>query len=174
MATSLSRAPLGAADPAGDSSRLTIIVFSGEMDRLMAAFTLATGAAACGVDVTMFFTFWATAFLKARPAKQRQSLVERCFAQLLPGGAQGTRLSRLNLGGLGRYLMTREMRRKGLPSLDELLAVARESGVRFAVCESSMSLIGMAREELPSDLTLEMCGVAHLWDRAAGGQVIFV
>jgi peroxiredoxin family protein len=174
MATSVLPALHEMTPPVPASERLTVVVFSGEMDRLLAAFTLATGAAACGTEVTMFFTFWATAFLKTRPARSQKSFVERCFGWLLPGGPGRARLSRLDMGGIGRYLMTREMRRKGMPSLQELLEVARESGIKFAVCESSMSLIGISREELPDDLQFDMCGVAHLWDRASGGQTIFV
>ncbi|MFN7980289.1 MAG: DsrE/DsrF/DrsH-like family protein [Vicinamibacterales bacterium] len=156
------------------ADRLTIVVFSGELDRLMAAFTMASGAAACGVDVTMFFTFWGAAFLKSKPTGVGKTIIERCFGWMLPGGAGAARLSRMNLGGVGRYLMLREMKRKGLPSLDELMQLAQESGVRFAVCESSMSMIGVRREELTDSVTFEMCGVAHLWDRAAGGQIFFV
>ncbi len=153
---------------------VTIVVFSGEMDRLLAAFTMATGAAACGMEVTMFFTFWGTSFLKTEQSQARKTLVERCFGALLPGGAGGARLSRLNLGGVGRWLMLREMRQKKMASLDELMQLAVESGVRFAVCESSMTMMGIDRSELRHGIELELCGVAHLWDRAAGGQTIFV
>lgn len=155
-------------------SKLTLVVFSGELDRLLAAFTMATGAAACGLEVTMFFTFWGTSFLKTRPTANRKSLVEKAFGVLLPGGTGGAPLSRLHMGGIGRWLMKREMRRKGMASLDELVALARECGVHFAVCDSSMSLMGIDRSELSEDVAYEVCGVAHLWDRAAGGQTIFV
>jgi peroxiredoxin family protein len=156
------------------TERVTFVVFSGELDRLLAAFTMATGAAACGLDVTMFFTFWGAAFFKAGPSAASKTFVERAFGLLLRGGSGGTRLSRLHMGGLGHWLVRREMRRKGLASLDELVALARESGVRFAVCESSLALLGMDRTELAGDVELEVCGVAHMWDRAAGGQTLFV
>lgn len=163
-----------ASQPERTVEHVTFVVFSGELDRLMAAFTMATGAAACGLQVTMFFTFWGTTVLKTGRSQARKSLVERCYGWLLPGGPGSAPLSRLHMGGLGRWLMTREMRRKGMATLDELMAAAQESGVRLAVCESSMALMGIDRSELLRPSELEVCGVAHLWDRAAGGQTIFV
>jgi peroxiredoxin family protein len=156
------------------TTHVTFVVFSGEMDRLMAAFTMATGAAACGMEVTMFFTFWGTAFLQSRPSAAKRTFVERAFGWMLRGGEAHAPLSRLHMAGVGRWLMSREMKRKGMASLDDLLALAKESGVRFAVCESSMSMLGIDLSQLPDDTALEVCGVAHLWDRAAGGQTIFV
>lgn len=158
----------------GSSPRATFVVFSGEWDRLMAAFTMATGAAACGMDVTMFFTFWGVAFLKTNHRRARASLMERAFGAFLRGGAGHAPLSRLHMGGIGRWLMTREMRRKNLTSLPQLVDLARESGVRFAVCHSSMAMLGIAPAQLPADMPIEVCGVAHLWDRAGNGQVVFV
>ncbi len=171
---SLRLADASVSRPDSSVAGVTFVVFSGELDRLLAAFTMATGAAACGLQVTMFFTFWGTAVLKREPSQVSKSLVERCLGWLLPGGPSGARLSRLNMGGLGRWLMTREMRHKRMATLDDLMGAAIESGVRMAVCESSMSLMGIDRSELLRVPTLEVCGVAHLWDRAAGGQTIFV
>jgi peroxiredoxin family protein len=156
------------------TDRVTFIVFSGEMDRLMAAFTMASGAAACGVDVTMFFTFWGAAVLRTGASGAPKSLVERCFGWLLPGGPRRARLSRLHMGGLGRWLMVREMRKKGIASLEDLMALARESGVRLAVCDTSVALLGISPAELSAGAALEVCGVAHMWDRAAGGQTVFI
>lgn len=154
--------------------RLTLIVFSGELDRLQAAFTLATGAAACGIDVMMFFTFWGTALLRTGHAPARKPLLDRLFGWLMPRGPEGARLSRLDMAGIGRALMQHQMRSKGIPSLPELLAVARESGISFGVCESTMTMMGIDRSELMSGVEYEMCGVAHIWDQSAGGHVIFI
>lgn len=156
------------------TSPLTFVVFSGEMDRLQAAFTMATGAAACGLDVTMFFTFWGIAVLRSGHTRARKGGVERLLGWLQPAGAGGARLSRLNMAGLGRWLMERQMRRHGIPSLRELLALATESGVHFGVCESTMTLMGVDRSELMPGIDYELCGVARVWDRAAGGQILFI
>lgn len=170
-----SRAPLFHTGPAvAPASSLTLVVFSGEMDRLQAAFTMATGAAACGLDVTMFFTFWGIAVLKTRTARAHKSGIERLLGWLLPAGVRGARLSRLDMAGIGRWLMERQMRKKGIPSLGDLIALARESGVRFGVCESTMTLMGIDQSELLPGVEFEMCGVARVWDRAAGGQILFI
>lgn len=164
--------PQPVAAPAG--SRLTFIVFSGEMDRLQAAFTLATGAAACGIDVTMFFTFWGVTLLKTGTSNAKKSLVERLLGRLLPPGPDGAPLSRLHMGGLGRALMTRQMRSKGIPALRELVAIAKESGIHFGICESTMQMMGIDRSELMADIDFDLCGVAHVWDQSNGGQVVFI
>lgn len=156
------------------ATRVTFVVFSGDLDRLLAAFTLATGAAACGLDVSMFFTFWGTAALKTRRSSQPKTAIERALGWMLPGGLGRARLSRLDFAGLGRWLIRREMRRKGIASLEELMAAAQESGVRMAVCETSMALMGIDRTELAEWPGLEICGVAHLWDQAAEGQTVFI
>lgn len=160
--------------PAPTSSRLTFVVFSGERDRLQAAFTLAAGAAACGIDVTMFFTFWAVSVLRTQPSTQPKSLVDRLFGWMLPGGTAGAPLSRLHMGGFGRLLMERQMRLKGVPTLAELVAIAHESGIRFGVCESTMQMMGIDRSELMPGVEFDVCGVAHVWDQSAGGQVLFI
>lgn len=156
------------------SSKLTFVVFSGEMDRLQAAFTLATGAAACGMDVTMFFTFWAVSLLRTQATSRPKSLVDRLFSWMLPGGVAGAPLSRMHMGGLGRLMMMRQMRRKGIPPLADLVTIARESGIRFGICESTMQMMGVDRSELMPDVAFEVCGVAHVWDQSAGGQVLFI
>lgn len=156
------------------TQRITFVVFSGEMDRLQAAFTLATGAAACGMDVTMFFTFWAVSLLRTQGTTVRKSLIDRAFAWMIPAGTGGARLSRLHLGGLGRRLMEYQMRKKGIPALSELVAIAQESGIRFGICESTMQMMGIDRSELMPGVAFEVCGVAHVWDQSAGGQVLFI
>lgn len=164
--------PMSSGAPA--SNRVTFVVFSGELDRLQAAFTLATGASACGMDVTMFFTFWGVSLLRTQPTTQAKSLVDRLFGWMLPGGADRAPLSRIHMGGIGRLMMQRQMRRKGIPSLADLVAIARESGIRFGICESTMQMMGIDRSELLPGVEFEVCGVAHVWDQAAGGQVLFI
>ena len=93
---------------------LTLMVFSGELDRLIAAFNLAVAAAACGMPVHMFFTFWGATALRRRGAHGRRGLIERLFGLLLPGGSSGLPLSRFDLFGLGRLLVRRQMQRRAM------------------------------------------------------------
>lgn len=156
---------------AGDEKRLSMLVFSGELDKLLAAFTLAVGAAACGMRVAMFFTFWGAAALKKDgPQAGRKSIVERIFGWLLPGGLGRRRLSRLDMAGVGRAIVAREMRHKQIPDLPALIAMAAEAGVELYLCDSSMSLMGIKPEELIDYPGREICGVAHFADLAANSQ----
>lgn len=155
---------------AADPDALTLLVFSGELDRLLAAFTVATGAAASGLRVSMFFTFWGTAALRQRAIHRGKPLVERAFSLLLPTRQGSQALSRLNLGGIGRWLLGREMRHKQISSLPEHIEQAAALGISLYVCEMSMALMGIRREELIDYPDLGFCGVAQFVDLAAGAN----
>lgn len=151
-----------------DVNQLNLLVFNGDRDKLLAAFVMGTGAAACGMNVKMFFTFWATAALrKGGPQFGKKSLVERAFGWMLPGSMQQTKLSQMDMGGMGRMLMAREMKKKNVADLNELVATAADLGVEISVCEMSMQLMGIRREELIDYPGLSYCGVAKFVDDAA-------
>ena len=151
-----------------DANRLNMLVFEGYRDRLLAAFVAATGAAACGMQVTMFFSFWATAALRnGGPLIGKKSLIERAFGMMLPRSPSRTKLSQMDMGGIGRMLMEREMKNKNIASLPELIETAGDLGVTIRVCEMSMRLMGIRREELIDYPHLEFCGVAQFVDEAA-------
>jgi len=134
---------------APDPTAMNLLVFDGSRDRLLAAFVMATGAAACGFNVRMFFTFWGTAALKkSGPQIGKKTLVERAFGWMLPCGVGATRLSKMDMCGIGRALMDREMRNKNVANLEQLIKTAAELQVRISVCEMSMQLMGIRREEL--------------------------
>ncbi len=167
----LTRNSIEAAPGTGQDDRLTLLVFSGELDRLLAAFVLATGAAACGTKVSMFFTFWATAALKKGGRQARgKSIVERMFGWMLPGGLNRRKLSHLDMMGAGRWMMCREMANKNIASLPEMIAVADELGVEISLCDMSMSLMGIRHEELIDYSNINTCGVAHFLDLAASSK----
>ena len=154
-----------------DPDSLTLLVFSGDLDRLMAAFTVASGAAATGMKVQMFFTFWGSAALKrggAQPAGK--TLVEWMFGWMLPGGLHRRTLSKLDFAGAGRALMAREMRRKGISDLPALIANAIEAGVQVFVCEMTLDMMGIRREELIDYPGMSVCGVASFVEMAANGH----
>ena len=143
-------------------------MFEAHRDRLLAAFVMATGAAACGMEVNMFFTFWATSALKqGGPQLGKKSLVERAFGWMLPSSSQGTKLSQMDMCGIGRVLMDREMKKKNIADLDVLIKTAADLGVKISVCEMSMQLMGIRREELIDYPGIEFCGVAKFVEEAA-------
>ncbi|HLA80372.1 MAG TPA: DsrE/DsrF/DrsH-like family protein [Thermoleophilia bacterium] len=155
-----------ATDPLA-ANRVCMVVFSGDLDKVLAALTMATGAAAMGTDVCLFFTFWATPVLRrAHSGHVDRPVIDRVLGRMLPRGTKGLKLSRMNMGGLGTAMIKRRMREKQFASCDELLEMARESGVRIRVCDMSMDLLGIRMDELIDYPGLEQCGVATFMEAA--------
>ncbi|MBI5508256.1 MAG: DsrE/DsrF/DrsH-like family protein [Deltaproteobacteria bacterium] len=147
--------------------KMTICVFSGELDRLLAAFKIGTVAAVSGVEVTMYFTFWGIVALRdaAKKAKNGKTWVERMLGFMLPTGPEQLKLSQMHFMGGGRAMMAGEMKKKKYPSLRELMDMAKECGIHFTVCEPSMKLLGIQQEEL-MDLGIEISGVGAFVNEA--------
>ena len=144
----------------GRKDKMTLVVFSGEMDKLLAAMIIATGATAMDMEVNLFFTFWATAALRD-PKKnlKGKNLISRMFGIMLPKGAKKVKLSKMNMGGMGKAMMSDLMKKKGVANLDEMFETAAELGVVINVCEMSMNLMGFKREELIDYPKMNVCGV---------------
>ena len=137
----------------------TIIVFSNDLDRAMAAFVIANGAAAMGRAVTMFFTFWGLNVLRKRPSPSvSKGLLDRMFGWMMPKGAGKLTLSKMHMAGMGTAMMKMVMRQKGVQSLPELIELAKEQGVRMIACTMTMDIMGIRREELIDGI--EEAGVA--------------
>ncbi len=148
----------------------TIIVFSNDFDRVMASFIIANGAASMGSSVTMFFTFWGLNVLrKDNPPAVRKNFIERAFGWMMPRGTTKLRLSKMNMAGLGTAMMKGVMRNKSVSSLEDLLAQARQNGVRLVACSMSMDIMGIRREELIDGV--ELGGVAMYLNQAESGTV---
>ena len=154
-----------------DSNALSMVIFNGELDKLLAAFVIATGAAACGMKVSMFFTFWATAALKkVGPQAKGKSLIERMFGMMLPGGFGKRKLSHMDMCGIGRQMMCREMKKKNVANLPELIEAAQELEIEINVCEMSMSLMGIQAEELIDYPGMGFCGVARFVEQSSSAN----
>jgi peroxiredoxin family protein len=151
-------------------AKVCMVVFSGDLDKILAALTIATGAGVIGTEVCMFFTFWATPFLRRGTwkgaAAGRRSAMDRMLGRMLPPGEKGLRLSRMHMGGLGKAMIKKRMRDKNIAGCDELLKMAEESGVRIKVCDMSMDLMGIRMEDLIEYPGLEQCGVATFMEHA--------
>ena len=152
-----------------NSQGLAMIVCSGDMDKLMAAFTLAVSAAASGLTVDMFFTLWAVLALRRRTVFKGKDLMERIMTALLPSGPQALSTSKMNCLGAGPRLLRFAMRRRGIPGLQELMSSAAELKVRMVACEVSMEVMGAKREEMAEGL--EYGGAAAFLDRALDARV---
>lgn len=144
----------------GRKDKMTLVVFSGELDKLMAAMIIATGATAMDMEVKLFFTFWATAALRdPKKNPKGKDFMSKMFGFMLPKGAKKVKLSKMQMGGMGKAMLEGLMKKKGVASLPELFKTAGELGVEINVCEMSMNLMGFQREELIDYPKLNICGV---------------
>ena len=151
--------------------RLSMIVFSGSLDRLIAAFVLATGAAAMGMSVDMFFTFWGTSALRKESVHVPKSFIGKMFGWMLPKGSKKLPLSQMNMGGAGPLMIRGIMKKKGVASVEEMIALSAELGVKINICTMSMDLLGMREGEMIDYPGLSYCGVAKFLATAAPGKM---
>jgi peroxiredoxin family protein len=154
--------------------RAALVVFSCDLDKALAAFVIATGAAAAGLQTSMFFTFWGLSILKRKGAPTRgRNLRERLLGLMTPGSSESLGLSKCSFGGLGARMLRRLMRDKEIASLEDLMQVARDLDVRMIACTMSMDAMGVAPEELVDGLAYG--GVAtYLADAARSRVTLFI
>jgi peroxiredoxin family protein len=152
--------------------RCSLVVFSGDLDKVLASFVIATGAVAMGMDAVMFFTFWGTPMLRDKAKRVGgKDIMSKMFGWMLPKGTSKTKLSKMNMGGMGTAMMKSLMKKKNVASLEQMLEMAEELGVRIFVCEMSMDLMGFKREEMIEYKNLTFCGVAKFLEEAASSKV---
>ena len=166
------KSQLAALDKKTAENKLSMLVFSGDLDKVIAAFIIATGAVAMGMDTVMFFSFWGTSVL--RDAKKRvggKDTFGKMFGTMLPKGMGQVKLSKMNMGGMGTAMMKSLMKKKNVASLEQFLEMAEELGVRILICEMSMDLMGFKREEMIDYKNLTYCGVAKFLEEAANSKV---
>jgi len=166
------KSSLDAVDKKTAENRLAMIVFSGDLDKVLAAFVIATGAVAMGMDVVMFFTFWGTPVLRDKKKKVGgKDIMGKMFGTMLPKGTGAVKLSKMNMGGMGTTMMKSLMKKKNVASLEEMIALAEELGVRIYVCEMSMDLMGFTREEFIDYKGLGFAGVATYLQEAQNSKI---
>jgi peroxiredoxin family protein len=153
-------------------NKISMIVFSGDLDKALAAMIIATGAVAMGMDVVMFFTFWGTPLLRDKNKHVGgKDLMGKMFGSMLPKGAEKVKLSKMNMGGMGTAMMKSLMKKKNVASLEDMLKLADELGVRIFICEMSMDLMGFKREEMIGYSNLTYCGVAKFLEEANNSKI---
>lgn len=143
----------------------TIVVFSGDFDKALAAFVIANGAASTGRPVTLFFTFWGLTILRKKKApKVKKDFMGKAFSKMLPKGSGELQLSAMKMAGMGSPMMRKRMKSLNIDSLEQMIKTAQENKVRFIACQMSMDVMGIKKEELLDGV--EIGGVATYLDYA--------
>jgi peroxiredoxin family protein len=154
--------------------RATLVVFSGDLDKAIAAMVIATGAAAAGLETSLFFTFWGLSILKKKGAvRPKRGLKEKMFSVMTPASSESLGVSKMNYFGMGSKMLRSMMKDKEISSLEELIGMARELDVKMIACTMSMDAMGIEKEELVDGL--EYGGVAaYMADAARSRVTLFI
>ena len=153
------------------AEKVNIIVFSGDLDKALAAFNLAIGAAAMEMKVSIFFTFWGLNLIrKDKKISRTRGIMRKMLNLVNRGGARRLPLSRFNMGGLGRSMMKKLMKDSKIPPLEEMITMAQKMGVEFIACTTSMGMMGISREDLIPEVD-KLAGVATYLGEAVEGKV---
>jgi peroxiredoxin family protein len=147
--------------------RVSIILLSDDFDKAMAAFMMANGAVAMGMDVSMFFTFWACSVIKKGRKLKGKKFTHKLINMMLPANSRALAPSKMAFGGFGRKFFNYMMRGE-MASLEEQIEIAKESGVRFQVCAPSLGLMGFDADEWI--VPLDVCGVAGMYESALNAR----
>ena len=151
--------------------KVTLVVFSGELDKALAAFNIAIGAASMGMEVSIFFTFWGLNIIKKNQGSIRsQGIMRRMLNSMNRGGPKRSHLSKFHMMGLGTWMMKRLMKDVNFPQLEELMAMAKETGVKFIACTTSMGIMGISKEAFIPEVD-NFAGVATYLAEAREGKV---
>jgi peroxiredoxin family protein len=166
-------------DPAGPepstAEGVTIVVFSGDFDRVQAAFNIAVGAASSGLPATMFFTFWGLDVITRPDAPRlRRDPLQLAFRWLKPGGAKRLPLTRFNFLGLGPVLMRRLMGRYRMPDVAQMLDLAHSLGVRIVACTITMGVMGLGKDDLIADVDAYAGVATYLGDASRSRVNLFI
>lgn len=160
---------LGAVERSVQTDRATLLVFSGEFDKLMSAFIVGTGAVAMGLEVSMYFTFWGLTALKKATIFKGKPVPEKMIAGMLPSSATAAPTSRMNMMGIGPKFFQWQMAHKNVESLPGMIALAQEMGIKLIACQMAMDVMGVTKDELLEGI--EFGGVATYLGEAIDSKV---
>ena len=155
---------------AEDNNRATIVVFSGDMDKVFAAFIIATGCAAAGMETTLFFTFWGLNAIKTGEPIRAKGFLGKMMGIMNRGGINHLNPSRFSFGGIGRVLFSKMMRDKNVTSLEELRQTLIDLDVHMLACKMSMDVLEITRDDLIPEVD-DIVGVATFVKEAANSKL---
>ena len=154
-----------------EKERVTLVIFSGELDKALAAFNIAIGAASMGMEVSMFFTFWGLNVIKRNEGSiKSKGLMRKMLNRMNRGGAKRLPLSKFQMLGVGKWMIGRLMRDVKSPPLEELITMAKGMGVKFIACTTSMGMMGIGKEAFIPEVD-SFAGVATYLAEAKDGKV---
>jgi len=153
-----------------DNNRATIVVFSGDMDKVFAAFIIATGCAAAGMETTLFFTFWGLNAIKTGEPIRAKGFLGKMMGIMNRGGINRLNPSRFSFGGIGRVLFSKMMRDKNVASLEELRQTLIDLDVHMLACKMSMDVLEITRDDLIPEVE-DIVGVATFVKEAANSKL---
>lgn len=153
--------------------KVALVLFSGELDKVLASLIIASTAASMGMEVEVFFTFWGINVLKERRLIEHKALLEKMIDIMTPVGPDGMPVSQMNVLGAGAVMLKRMMKEKNIISAHELLEVARESGVKLHVCSMTMQVMGIKKEELMTDIE-EVGAATYVRNASRAGLTLFI
>ncbi len=157
---------------AKEKEKLTIVMFSGNLDHALAGFTLATTAASMGMEVSMFFTYWGLNIIKKNEGKIRsKGLLRKMLNFMNRGGSKRLKLSRFNMFGLGTWMMKKLMKDVNSPSLDELITMAQEMGVKLVPCSTTCNVMGLSEEDAFRENIASLAGAAFFLNEARESKI---
>ncbi len=153
------------------AEKMTLIVFSGDMDKALAAFNLAIGAASIGMEVSMFFTFWGLNVLKKNegPIKSK-GIMRKMLNFMNRGGTKRLGLSKFHMFGMGKWMMGKLMKNVKSPSVQELMVMAHQSGVKFIACTTTIGMMGLGKDAFIPEVD-SYAGVATYLADAKDGRI---
>jgi len=153
------------------AEKMTLIVFSGDMDKAIAAFNLAIGAASIGMEVSMFFTFWGLNVLKKNEGPMKSKGIMRKMLNFMNrGGAKRLGLSKFHMFGMGKWMMKKLMKNVKSPSVQELMTMAHQSGVKFIACTTTIGMMGLGKDAFIPEVD-SYAGVASYLADAKDGRI---
>ncbi len=149
-----------------EKEKLTMVVFSGDLDKALAAFILATTAASMGMEVTMFFTFWGLNIIKRNEGKiESKGMARKMLGLLNRGGSERLTVSKFNMLGLGTRMMKGLMKEVNMPSIDEFIKMAHEMGVKMIACTTTCGVLGLPEDAFRPEVTSQ-AGAAYFLNEA--------
>ncbi len=152
--------------------KVTMVVFSGDLDKVLASFIIATGAASMGMDVTMFFTFWGLNAIKKNEAKNTApGVMKKMLGVLNKGGSKRLPLSKFHMGGMGTSMMKKLMKQHKMPNIDEMIDLAKQMNVKLLACTITLDILGISKDQLREDVIDGYVGAVSYLSEAKDGNV---